>query len=251
MNELVMKIKWWHLMLIVVLLIAPIYLINEMYKMDVGYLTLWEASDAVQYYTSFLTFIGTIFLGSVALYQNNKLMSLEKRKFDLEYKPFVTVINCKARKTLYKNVLGNSDEIYFNIDDELKEDEVFVIEMEMMNTNDTFVMVNYMFASVYNILKNDKSKIDSWAHLNEVAENPKLVLNPGEIGKFNFYCSEKKLRKFIGAKVDLWFILENKFNERYREGVSIIFASLTEKSDGEYILYTSPQDYNVKKCTES
>lgn len=60
---------------LVVVLTIPI-LINELYKIglktDSGYVTLWEAKDVLVFYGSFLSFVGTVALGMLVLWQNQK-----------------------------------------------------------------------------------------------------------------------------------------------------------------------------------
>lgn len=66
--------KWWFyitLLLILGLLIAIPFIINESYKHG-GYVTIWRASDVLLFYGSCLAFIGTVSLGALALWQNKK-----------------------------------------------------------------------------------------------------------------------------------------------------------------------------------
>ena len=52
------------------------FLINELYKFGCttgkGYYTLWEAKDALSFYGSYLAFLGTVSLGALSLFQNQK-----------------------------------------------------------------------------------------------------------------------------------------------------------------------------------
>ena len=59
--------KWWfYVILLCISLCIPI-IINEIYKIDQGYITLWEAKDVLSFYGSFLSFIGTVVLGLIAI----------------------------------------------------------------------------------------------------------------------------------------------------------------------------------------
>ncbi|XOQ44245.1 MAG: hypothetical protein ACFWTN_07380 [Clostridium sp.] len=82
-----MKQKYGHrswiigiLIFIGIGVIFPV-IINEAYKLNVGYRTLWTASDTLLYYGSFLSAAGTIILGIVAWRQNKRLLHIEEISF--------------------------------------------------------------------------------------------------------------------------------------------------------------------------
>lgn len=66
------------IVLLLVILVAP-YVINELYKLQSGYLTLWEAKDTLQYVISACGVIGTTALGCVALYANEKMAAINEK----------------------------------------------------------------------------------------------------------------------------------------------------------------------------
>ena len=49
------------------------FVINESYKFGKGYYTLWGADDILAFYGSFLSFLGTVVLGALALWQNKQI----------------------------------------------------------------------------------------------------------------------------------------------------------------------------------
>lgn len=78
-------LRWW-LWIIIIIVISLIPLgINEAYKYGYstgkGYYTLWEAKDVLAFYGSFLTCIGTVLLGALALKQN-KVFKEENEKLN-------------------------------------------------------------------------------------------------------------------------------------------------------------------------
>lgn len=86
-------LKWWiWLIIVVVALIIPI-IINELYKTGKGYVTLWGASDVLAFYGSFLSFIGTIILGVVAMYQSWKANYLSERLLTLEEEKNIPIVD--------------------------------------------------------------------------------------------------------------------------------------------------------------
>lgn len=56
-------------------------MINQSYKSNIGYQTLWGPADVLSYYGSFLGAFGTIFLGYVAWTQNKRLLKIEENSF--------------------------------------------------------------------------------------------------------------------------------------------------------------------------
>ena len=70
-----LKKPWFYIILFLVSLIIP-FVINWAYKCGLknenAFVTMWGADDMLSFYGSYLSAIGTIALGIVAIYQNNK-----------------------------------------------------------------------------------------------------------------------------------------------------------------------------------
>ena len=75
----------WSALAIVCILLVPV-IINESYKNNIGYKTLWSAADMLSYYGAVLSFIGTVILGVVAVWQNNKAIITNDKLLELEKK---------------------------------------------------------------------------------------------------------------------------------------------------------------------
>lgn len=72
--------KWWIWTISICVAAFPI-IINEAYKLNSGYCTLWNAADALSYYGSFLGAAGTMILGAIAWQQNKRLLRIEENSF--------------------------------------------------------------------------------------------------------------------------------------------------------------------------
>lgn len=85
------------------------FVINELYKLNFGYETLWGAPDVLSFYGSFLSFAGSTVLGVVAYSQNKKLNEINRdlSKLQLEqYAPYIILESaCEDSTHLYKNRL--------------------------------------------------------------------------------------------------------------------------------------------------
>ena len=68
---------------LVLIFLIPI-IINELYKTQSGYTTVWSGTDVLAYYGSLLGAVGTIVLGVVAYVQNDKMNKLNERVTKLQ-----------------------------------------------------------------------------------------------------------------------------------------------------------------------
>lgn len=59
-------------------------IINESYKINSGYTTLWEAKDLLLYFGSVISAIGTIFIGMIAFKQNSRANDINDRLLRLQ-----------------------------------------------------------------------------------------------------------------------------------------------------------------------
>ena len=70
----------------VILIFGVPIIINECYMANEGYLTVWDGSDVFAYYASVLSFIGTVILGVVTVWQNRKVIETNNKLLELEIK---------------------------------------------------------------------------------------------------------------------------------------------------------------------
>lgn len=81
-----LKKSWMYIILFSVSLIIP-FIINWAYKCGLNsknaFVTMWGADDVLSFYGSYLSAIGTIVLGIVAIYQNNKASEQTERANEL------------------------------------------------------------------------------------------------------------------------------------------------------------------------
>lgn len=67
--------------------------INESYKVEKGYITLWEPADTLGFYGSYLSFLGTVVLGIVTVYQNKKAQELNEKLEKLQQAQFISMVS--------------------------------------------------------------------------------------------------------------------------------------------------------------
>ncbi|RDW18778.1 hypothetical protein [Oceanobacillus chungangensis] len=82
------------LLLILVIFLLPILIIHILFKIPAVnsfFESVWSAGDIISYFIAFLTFLGTLSLGTLALLQNNKLNKINKDLTQHQFKPVIAV----------------------------------------------------------------------------------------------------------------------------------------------------------------
>ncbi len=137
--------KWWFYLIIFAVTLGIPFLINEAYKVGKGYITLWKAEDALSFYGSYLSFVGTVILGIVAVYQNRKAHQLNEQMQKLQQALFVSMVSIsrleiKKRSAEHPNYLNtNMRNIDTTIDltaDTFQTQQCYHIDIEFENCSD-------------------------------------------------------------------------------------------------------------------
>lgn len=82
------------------LVVSIPFLINESYLGNIGYVTMWEAKDVLSFYGSLLSFIGTVFLGALALWQNYQYKRQADEFSELQLRPYINIFNSNVCPSL-------------------------------------------------------------------------------------------------------------------------------------------------------
>lgn len=103
----------------ILFLLIPIA-INKMYINNEGYITVWGGEDVLLFYGTVLSFLGTIFLGGLALWQNERLNNINKNLTEHQYKPILsnTIIDLNDPKekecTWFRTIEQTQDGVMIN-----------------------------------------------------------------------------------------------------------------------------------------
>lgn len=195
--------------ILVVALTIPI-LINELYKIglktDSGYVTLWEAKDALAFYGSFLSFVGTVALGMLALWQN--------QKFKIE--------NDKAQDRLEK-----MNKKILELDDSKEKERIF--EKYFSYLDDT----NDLFDLAYIIGNFEQNKgidiIDTFYRVKKC--QAKLLAKKRRLLFLNRENSEDEYFKYIESKVDEMIKIVSTRDKDSKKVGSALFEFWKENSE--------------------
>ena len=109
--------KWiTHIFLCIVftliVVLAPI-IVNELYKLNNGYLTLWDAGDMLSYIATIISAAATFFISWIAITQSKKANKISDRLLKLEEINSVPSLCIIEEKTTF--VEYNENSVQFKI----------------------------------------------------------------------------------------------------------------------------------------
>lgn len=123
------KVLDWLLMnklktavIIFLIFVIPLFVANILFLIPASnefFVAKWGAGDFISYFGSFLSFIGTLLLGALALYQNDKLSKINSDLMQNQYKPIITVTHIvdeskEKDRTFYRSVERNQEKVLIN-----------------------------------------------------------------------------------------------------------------------------------------
>ncbi|WP_294458498.1 hypothetical protein [uncultured Allofournierella sp.] len=201
---------------VVFAVIAIPIIINELYLINSGYITVWEGADVLAFYGALLGAIGTVVLGLVAWRQNERLLKLEETKYNLEIRPFVILTDWKVspfdiRDTLERFSNGKIDPCYIDTGD--LEHADFQVFLTFTNTTDSFVTAKY-YKSEYVKTKEDTG----WQPAAIFSLNLKMRMQPNENGEICLLGTRDSLNNaFKAGIIKIYFLMENRLGDKYLE----------------------------------
>lgn len=123
------------------LIIGVPCIINELYKKNDGYITLWGAEEVFSYYGNVLAFIGTGALGILSLYQNHIYKVSNERNYRNEKRPIYQFEYSTNGKSIFLKPKKTSNSIGFNervIECKLLDDDNNPITLFVTNWNNPY-----------------------------------------------------------------------------------------------------------------
>lgn len=247
-----MKKKWaiGGLLVFAAIIVVPV-IINAMYLVNDGYITVWSGADVLAFYGATLGAVGTIVLGVVAWAQNKRLVELEEAKYKLEMRPFVILTDWRVRPFNVQDILSNPTRVkladrYLVVGDIHKAD--LQIFLTFTNTTDSFITVAY-HESQY--LKNHKNT--GWGNASIGSLNDRLRILPNASADICLLGTRESLSEsFREGKIKIYLAMENRVGEKYYEEFCFE-AELFEWRDifGNVPLRIRANDYKVYPLTEA
>lgn len=218
--------------LLLVILVAP-YVINELYKSQSGYLTLWEVKDMLQYVVSACGVIGTTALGFVAIYANEKMAVTNEEMSVITKRSLVKEQRSEIPLLDYVKVHDNENQ-KFKFEFLLLEDDRIRIRIWMYNPLHHSIRkakINDAKISVTNTTDTRYFRPDKNNYLEFINEDSNsFSILPGQEKIFSLYFPYRE--KFQEKNLFFFHVVfenENNFGQRLLETLDITFRGTLNK----------------------
>jgi hypothetical protein len=228
------------------IIIWCIYFIGHWFPLLPDYI---KAGEFLSFYGSVLTFIGTISLGVLALWQNIKsnyinkrISSIENRRLIFDFQPFILVADWDLGEYSLIDMERFNQGVCIEIGRLNQFDSaVACLKLKLINTSNTYTLVNFKNG---NSTKDDGSNIVHWTNNTTNKSNNKLYLNVGDSKEVFFYFSKDKIKDILQKKINIELILENRFGDRYQESFELYILNNLSVEDNWHV-NMSPQKYKI------
>lgn len=233
--------KHWLLFMVAAFLI-PLIVIQLIFSEDVGQFfgvdLEWDASSMVSYCISFMSMIGTLFLGFATHRQGDLLNETEKNmerhthmRALSERQPSILLLNGKTTDT--EDVVTN-DVLMAKAEYDVEKMEVtkfleeetqdgFAIRLTIVNSSKTFLEMRYLVLSMFESMDYEKAT-DYFGN-----EDFYVALAPGEKLGIALIVDKKYQQQLFDCYHRLSFELYNSIGERYVEQVQFMDTDTASK----------------------
>lgn len=242
----------WKIIILFLLIIFVILIpigINQLYKIDKGYVyvTMWNAADVLSYYGSVLTFIGTAFLGVAVMYQNDSI--------DIRQNKMTSYSSLRLIKFDFSDVLDIKDTVMVASSMQSKE------HPERLETRYLSLTFENVGKAISNsivlhsmILKNIDG--DVLIEFKETASNRavkihdyKYINDKQSFAKFTLQCSEDELSRIFDVdqfiKAEILIEYSNHFGVTTKGEYVSTFPHLNQKEKVSW--YSDVQGVNYEE----
>lgn len=146
----------WIVPCIFILFFGIPYVINQLYGLNDGYYTLWDAPDVLSFYGSVLSFLGTVILGAIAVWQNKNANEINKKLLDKELNEscsFATVLSVDWKSTIMNGCTTRFENLH-----SMESTNVMYIENVPIDDYKDRHFVEYLFRFTLENTSNSKIK---------------------------------------------------------------------------------------------
>lgn len=171
---------------------------------------------------------------------SERVMKLEEERFKMEIRPFVLVTDWQVCVGIPTEFEDKHQTIAYQVgpSNDRVTDRVSLI-LELTNTTQAYEIVRYC-----NATSKDGKK---WGLCVEDRNGPSLCIPSGTSRKVCFYAGKSFFSDIEGTTIKFEFILENRFDERYRETFDLFVMRFNwERND----CITNPHEYEIQAFTE-
>lgn len=241
--------KWWFCLVAFIITLCVPIIINETYKVGRGYVTLWDAADVLSFYGSYLSFIGTVVLGIVAIYQNKKAHQLNEQMQRLQQAQFVSMISVNKleinkRSFQYPEYANLNMEIFETLDltaNGFKSNECYHIDVQFFNSSQFPIVQIIVHAG-----KRDNINCMLWG-LSPHKESAIYIPEQGEQG-IRFIVPSNMFEGQDKYKLSLKLDFINVFD--YRTAATIYLPDLKNESKKNEYTFRLAKFTDVRPCSD-
>lgn len=214
------------------------------------------ADGMLGYIIGFLSFITTGVLALYALFQTKQsndiaqkyndmtkqLLDMEKSDYKLRIRPFITITGYDMKKYTQNDILNSEDKIFIEVENWDSISIINGITLTITNTTESFLTFQFDGAESIN---SGTSWRNSFCGKNNI-QNMKISLMPGQSKEIVFIADDEFILNHNGKSVNLNFILENRFMNRYKETIKMIFTHISNDVN-QINAYLFFQDFHIYK----
>lgn len=252
-NRKVWLTKWWVWLIICIVFLAAVQISFSITAPNKWLRAVWAAGDLI-------TFVGTITLGYVALRQSKMandmaeqanmvskaLMEIEQNRYKLELRPFFMVADWKAHLMDLVDIRFAPDKLYIQVGHCEEGKAVLCLSFLAINTTQSCISVEYSTAHCQNGT--------NWLHATTNQHNEKITLRQGEEAEITFYAKPEFFKQHIAEVINMEFVLENRFTERYLQTFDLMIMVLTDKCahpTNQWFCSLTTQKYKVSQYVKN
>lgn len=169
---------------------------------------------------------------------SERVLKLEEEQFKMEIRPFFLVTDWEVCKGIPAEFEDKHRTIAYQVGSTEADNRVALI-LELTNTTQSYEIVRYSNAT--------SSNGKRWGLCVSDRNGISLGIPAGESRKFCFYSDESFFADIEGKTVSFEFVLENRFDERYKESFDLFVMRFNWKRKDCNI---NPQGYEIQAFTE-
>lgn len=172
----------------------------------------------------------------------NQLLEIEKNNYRMQICPFISITKYDIAKYTLTEILNNKKKWFVEVGKWDSHSDINGISLTITNTTESFL--TFQFNLIEDIDSNIEWKCCTTGKKN--IQNTKISLLPGESKDIVLLAEDEVLLKANGKSINLNFILENRFANKYKETIKMIFISITKDRDNMTGFF-SFQDIHIYK----
>lgn len=211
-------------------------------------ITNFQKEELLNFYGSYLAFLGTTILGVIVVIQNNQM----RKKDEARNRPIIQFTKSKfyydiPRIPDYPSVKLNLNTVenICNDDDTDSHNNISEIKLTFRNTSTQYTQV--IFRSISRITRHNGEIIES--KMGALGKEIISSLKPYEEMPLSIIIDNQKVLQMEGEFINIEFYLTNSYGEKYIEKLELVIAKYYEQ-ENEFEIWDNGV-LEIKKVTES